>query len=94
MALYAFDGTGNEDQDRDEKDSNVVNFFNAYIDPKKNIDPDEKEGSLYLKGIGYSYREIAQLTNSTYTAVNRRITEGRAALRRPDRIAERPPRAT
>jgi uncharacterized protein (DUF2235 family) len=52
MALYAFDGTGNEDQDRDEKDSNVVNFFNAYIDPKKNVDPDEKEGSLYLKGIG------------------------------------------
>ena len=52
MALYAFDGTGNEDQDRDERDSNVVNFFNAYIDPKKNVDPDEKEGSLYLKGIG------------------------------------------
>ena len=38
--------------------------------------------ALYLKGLGYSYREIARLTDSTYTAVNRRITEGRAALRR------------
>jgi uncharacterized protein (DUF2235 family) len=52
MALYALDGTGNQDQDRDELDSNVVDFFNAYVDPKKNADPDEKEGSLYLKGIG------------------------------------------
>jgi uncharacterized protein (DUF2235 family) len=40
MALYAFDGTGNEDQERDEKDSNVVPFFNAYVDPKKNVDPE------------------------------------------------------
>jgi hypothetical protein len=52
MALYAFDGTGNEDQDRDERDRNVVDFFNAYSDPTKNVDPDLKEGSLYLKGIG------------------------------------------
>jgi hypothetical protein len=29
MALYAFDGTGNEDRERDELDSNVVGFFNA-----------------------------------------------------------------
>jgi uncharacterized protein (DUF2235 family) len=52
MALYAFDGTGNQDQDSDDRDSNVLDFFNAYIDPKKNTNPDEKEGSLYLKGIG------------------------------------------
>jgi uncharacterized protein (DUF2235 family) len=52
MALYAFDGTGNEDQELEERDSNVVNFFEAYIDPKKNEDPDEKLGSLYMKGIG------------------------------------------
>jgi DNA-directed RNA polymerase specialized sigma24 family protein len=37
--------------------------------------------ALYLKGLGYSYHEI-RLTGSTYTAVNRRITEGRRALRR------------
>src|SRR5688572_30936625 len=52
MALYAFDGTGNKDEDGYERDSNVVKFFNAYIDPKKNDDPDEEQGSLYLKGIG------------------------------------------
>ena len=52
MALYAFDGTGNEDQELDERDSNVVDFFSAYVDPKKNDDPDAKQGSLYLKGIG------------------------------------------
>ena len=52
MALYAFDGTGNEDQDNSERDSNVVDFFSAYIDPKKNAEPKEEVGSLYLKGIG------------------------------------------
>ena len=37
---------------------------------------------LYLQALGYSYGEIAALTDSTYTAVNRRVTEGRAKLRR------------
>jgi DNA-directed RNA polymerase specialized sigma24 family protein len=32
---------------------------------------------LLLKAAGYRYREIAALTGSTYTAVNRRLTEGR-----------------
>jgi uncharacterized protein (DUF2235 family) len=52
MALYAFDGTGNEDQSDDTHDSNVVRFFSAYVDPAKNADPDKEFGSLYLKGIG------------------------------------------
>jgi uncharacterized protein (DUF2235 family) len=52
MALYAFDGTGNQDEDDALRDSNVVHFFSAYMDPKKNADPDEEFGSLYLKGIG------------------------------------------
>jgi uncharacterized protein (DUF2235 family) len=52
MALYAFDGTGNEDRDGTERDSNVLNFFNAYQDPLKNDDPKAERGSLYLKGIG------------------------------------------
>jgi hypothetical protein len=38
--------------------------------------------ALFLKGLGYSYREIQTLTGgATYTAVNRRITEGRQQLR-------------
>lgn len=48
------------------------------------LKPRERE-ALYLHGLGFSYHEIGQLTNSTYTAVNRRITEGRAALRRGGR---------
>jgi uncharacterized protein (DUF2235 family) len=52
MALYAFDGTGNEDRDGTERDSNVLHFFEAYQDPLKNTDPDKPLGSLYLKGIG------------------------------------------
>ena len=52
MALYAFDGTGNEDREGTERDSNVLNFFNAYQDPLKNSDPKAERGSLYLEGIG------------------------------------------
>jgi uncharacterized protein (DUF2235 family) len=52
MALYAFDGTGNEDRDGEDLDSNVCDFFQAYIDPLKNDDPGKERGSLYLKGIG------------------------------------------
>ena len=52
MALYAFDGTGNDDRPGEDRDSNVFDFFEAYIDPLKNTDPDKTRGSLYLKGIG------------------------------------------
>ena len=52
MALYAFDGTGNEDQTDDAFDSNVCDFFQAYDDPLKNDDPSKDRGSLYIKGIG------------------------------------------
>lgn len=36
---------------------------------------------LYLKALGYRYSEIADATGSSYTAVNRRLSEGRARLR-------------
>ena len=52
MALYAFDGTGNEDREGEARDSNVLDFFNGYDDPLKNDDPKKEKGSLYLKGIG------------------------------------------
>ncbi len=51
MALYAFDGTGNEAADGIEHFSNVLDFFNAYKQLENNPDPNEP-GSLYLKGIG------------------------------------------
>jgi len=56
MALYAFDGTGNEDRAEDGQgnslDSNVLDFFRGYSDPNGNDDPKKDTGSLYLKGIG------------------------------------------
>jgi uncharacterized protein (DUF2235 family) len=52
MALYAFDGTGNEDRDGDNLDSNVLDFFRGYQDPNRNDDPGKPLGGLYLKGIG------------------------------------------
>jgi uncharacterized protein (DUF2235 family) len=58
MALYAFDGTGNEDRDGDDRDSNVLIFFRAYEDPLKNDDPGKERGSLYLKGIGQRARTL------------------------------------
>jgi uncharacterized protein (DUF2235 family) len=58
MALYAFDGTGNEDHEDDTRDSNVCDFFQAYDDPLKNDDPGKERGSLYLKGIGRRARTL------------------------------------
>ena len=52
MALYVFDGTGNEDNDGDKRDSNACKFFHAYEDADKNDDTKKEIGSLYLKGIG------------------------------------------
>lgn len=50
------------------------------MDTLATLKPRERE-ALVLQGLGYSYDEIARLTGSTYTSVNRRIAEGRAALR-------------
>jgi len=44
------------------------------------LKPRERQ-ALYLQALGHRYQEIAALTDSTYTAVNRRIAEGRARLR-------------
>ena len=52
MALYAFDGTGNEDREGEDRDSNVLDFFRGYDDPLRNDDPKRELGSLYVKGIG------------------------------------------
>jgi RNA polymerase sigma factor (sigma-70 family) len=45
------------------------------------LKPQERK-ALGLLALGYSYREIGQLTGWTYTKVNRCISEGRAALRK------------
>lgn len=62
MALYAFDGTGNDDRDGELNDSNVLRFFLAYDDPDKDLNPDEDApdptGSIYIKGIGQKARTL------------------------------------
>jgi DNA-directed RNA polymerase specialized sigma24 family protein len=40
---------------------------------------------LFLQALGYRYEEIAAMTGSSYTGVNRRLAEGRAQLRRRER---------
>ena len=81
MALYAFDGTGNEDRDGDELDSNVLHFFRAYDDPLRDNDPDDPRGSLYVKGIGRMARTFFgdQLAQAFGIGGHRRV---RQALRR------------
>jgi uncharacterized protein (DUF2235 family) len=64
MALYVFDGTGNEDRDGDHRDSNACKFFHAYEDPGKNDDPGKETGSLYMKGIGTRARTFVGRTFS------------------------------
>jgi DNA-directed RNA polymerase specialized sigma24 family protein len=44
--------------------------------------------TLYLMGLGYRYAEIMEITGASYTAVNRRVTEGRRALRELERDRE------
>ena len=44
------------------------------------LKPAERQ-ALTLLALGYSYREIGELTGWTYTKVNRSIAEGRARLR-------------
>jgi RNA polymerase sigma factor (sigma-70 family) len=45
------------------------------------LKPAERD-ALVLLGLGYSYKEIAEIQGWTLTKVNRCLTEGRAALRR------------
>lgn len=47
MALYAFDGTGNEDE---EHDTNVLEFFRGVVG--KDPDYESDIGPLYLPGVG------------------------------------------
>ena len=80
MALYAFDGTGNEDLDRhSRRDSNVLDFFRAYDGGPRNDDPSLKVGSLYLKGIGTRARSVSWGT----TPPKRSASGGIAGCARP-----------
>ena len=61
MALYAFDGTFNEDDDNEtvdvSTDSNVRNFFEAYIGPKK-----------YISGVGTRFGVLGKVFGGIFGA--------------------------
>lgn len=61
MALYAFDGTGNEDE---EHDSNVLEFFRGVVgtDP----DYDAEVGSLYLPGVGTGGHRVRRVFEKAF----------------------------
>ena len=56
----------------------------------RTIKPQDRQ-ALYLKALGFRYYEIAALLSITYTAVNRRITEGRRRLRQLEAAHESSP---
>ena len=84
MALYAFDGTGNQDEDDNARDSNVVRFFEAYVDPHKNDDPDKDIGSLYVKGIGRLAQTLIGMGVAEAFGIggHRRVEQAMARLKR------------
>jgi RNA polymerase sigma factor (sigma-70 family) len=77
-------GTDEQAIARIEHAERVAAFREAKLKPR------ERE-ALVLQALGYSYKEIAEATGSTYTAVNRRLTEGRARLRRLARDRDKEP---
>ena len=71
MALYAFDGTGNEDKDEDGQDSNVLKFCEVYGSGK----------SVYLSGVGTRLGTIGKVIGGIFGAGGRtRIDEMMDAL--------------
>ena len=64
MALYAFDGTWNEDKDGSMHDTNVFKFFQAYDRTSgETAERDVKtdEGNLYVPGIGTRWGWLGKL---------------------------------
>ncbi len=63
MAIYAFDGTGNEDNPSDGLDTNVLKFFNAY--------KEEYQGDgecFYVEGVGTRKGIIGKIFGSVFGA--------------------------
>ena len=64
MALYAFDGTGNEDKDEDGRDSNVLKFCELYQSGKH----------AYLSGVGTRLGPIGVVLGGIFGAGGRTRT--------------------
>jgi len=71
MALYAFDGTWNENQPEDDKDTNVRKFFEAYGDKQK----------FYRPGPGTRFGWFGKILGGVFGAGGKeRVNEAYAAL--------------
>src|SRR5262245_36008828 len=71
MALYAFDGTSNEDQIDNEKDTNVVRFARAY-----------RGRRFYRAGVGTRFGGVGAVIGGwTGAGLRERVQEAIGALR-------------
>ncbi len=76
MALYAFDGTGNEDNEEDGKDTNVRKFFEAHKQG-----PDDSDGDFYAPGVGTRHSWLGAIFGGLFGAGgHERVNEGMERL--------------
>lgn len=79
MALYAFDGTWNEDEDASERDTNVVRFRNLYEGPVE-----------YREGVGTRFGTVGRLLGGVFGIGGRsRIEEMYDAARKNWEMGDR-----
>ncbi|MEM7429960.1 MAG: DUF2235 domain-containing protein [Pseudomonadota bacterium] len=73
MALYAFDGTGNEDKPADDEDTNVLKFFQAY----------QGQDNFYVEGVGTRFSLLGAIFGGALGfGGHERVNEGMDALAR------------
>ena len=58
MAIYAFDGTMNEDKQADDEDTNVIKFKDAYINAY------DSDKCFYVSGVGTRYSVFGAVAGS------------------------------
>lgn len=76
MAIYAFDGTCSEDKKRDEMDTNVIKFYNAYKSQYE-----KPENCFYVEGVGTRYSILGLIAGGMMGAGGQqRIDEAFEAL--------------
>ena len=72
---------GSADRDENADPADLVERRAEVAALMAQLKPAERD-ALVLLGLGYSYKEIAEIQGWTQTKVNRCLAEGRAALRR------------
>ena len=82
MALYAFDGTGNEDNEEDGEDTSVVKFSEAHKEGPNSAN------DFYVAGVGTRFGWLGMILGGAFGAGGQeRVNEGMEQLE-----ANNPPR--